>query len=113
MWWLFRNSLLLLLLVASHAQSEGIRQKNPFCVPVGKTTVVPHGRHAEEGTKESYTQGGFSKAIHQLTPSPVVPYRVEAPSPPDTHCLLSSIVQPFLLASFYYSSFCNKAPPLA
>jgi hypothetical protein len=108
---LLRNSILVLLLVASRAQSEGIRQQNPFCLPVGKATVVPHGRHAEEGTKESYTQGGFAKAIHQFAPSRVVPHRVEAPSPPDIHCLHIGIAEPFLRASFYYSSFCNKAPP--
>lgn len=114
MHWLVRNSALVLLLalLASRAESAGIRQTIPFRTPAGKATFIPDCRHAQEGTKESYTQGGYTKAIHQFASSPVVPYRVAVPSPPDTEPLYFGSLQSFLRSSFYYSSFCNKAPPL-
>jgi len=113
--WLIKDTslVLLLALLGSRADSTGIRQTIPLPFPSDKTSVVEDFGHAKEGTKESYTQGGFTKSIHQFAPSPLVPYRVVVPSCPNVFSFHFYSQQTFFCSSFYYSSLCNKAPPTA
>ena len=112
---LMKNTLLVLMmaLLGSRANSTSIRATIPLPFASDKTSVVQDFGHAKEGTKESFTQRGYTKAIHQLAPSPLVPYRVAVPSCPDVFSLLFDSQQTHFRSSFYYSSFCNKAPPTA
>jgi hypothetical protein len=112
---LIKNTSLVLLLAlfGSRADSTSIRQTIPLPLASDKTSVVQDFGHANEGTKESYTEAHYTKAIHQFAPSPVVPFRVEVPSCPDENVLHFSFQQAVFRSSFYYSSFCNKAPPIA
>jgi hypothetical protein len=104
---------LLLALFGSRADTASIRETIPLPLASDKTSVVQDFGRANEGTKESYTEAHYTKAIHQFAPSPVVPFRVELPSCPDEYVLHFSFQQTVFRSSFYYSSFCNKAPPIA
>lgn len=104
---------LLLALLGLRADATSMRETNPSPLASDKTSVVKKFGHAKEGTNESYTQGGYSKAIHQFAPSPLVPFRVSVPSHYDVFSLRSYLQQTSFRSSFYYSSFCNKAPPIA
>ena len=110
-----KNTLLVLLLalLGSRAGAASIRQTNPLPFASGKTRVVQDVGHAKEGTNESYTQGGYTKAIHQFAPSPLVPFRVSVPLCHDVFSPHFYSQQTLFPSSFYYSSFCNKAPPIA
>jgi len=110
-----KNTLLVLLLAlfVSRSDSASIRPTIPHPFASDKTSVVKDFGPGKEGTKASYTQGRYTKAIHQFAPSLLVPYRVLVPSCPD---VFSRHLYPQLIlfrSSFYYSSFCNKAPPAA
>lgn len=104
---------LLLALVGSRADATSIRETTPLPIASDRTSVVQNFGHAKEGTNESYTQGGYSKAIHQFAPSPLVPFLVSVPSRYDVFSLRFYLQQTSFRSSFYYSSFCNKAPPIA
>jgi hypothetical protein len=112
---LVKNTLLFLqlALLGSRADATSIRETIPLPIASDKTSVVQNFGHAKEGTNESYTQGGYSKAIHQFAPSPLVPFRVSVPSCYDVFSLHLYLQQTLFRSSFYYSSFCNKAPPIA
>lgn len=112
---LVKNTLLIVLLalLGSSASATRIRESNPLPLASDKTSVVQNFGHAKEGTNESYTQGGYSKAIHQFAPSPVVPFRVSVPTRFDVFSLHFYLQQTLFRSSFYYSSRCNKAPPIA
>jgi hypothetical protein len=104
---------LLLALFGSRADSTSLRQTTPLPIPSDNTRVVQDFGHAKEGTKESFSEGRYTKAIHQFTPSPVAPYRVEVPSCSAAYDLRPYPQQTSFRSSLYYSSFCNKAPPVA
>ena len=88
---LVKNTLLVLLLalLGSRADSTSIRETIPLPLASDKTSVIQDFGHAKEGTKESYTQGGYTKAIHQFAPSPVVPFRVSVPARHDVFLFIS------------------------
>lgn len=110
-----KNSLLALLLalLGSRANSASICETIPLPLAADRARAVQDFGHAKEGTKESYTQGVFTKAIHQFAPPPLVPFRVIVPTRRDVVTLDYYSLQAFCRSSFYYSSFCNKAPPTA
>jgi hypothetical protein len=112
---LLSNSLvgLLLALSVSRADSTVVRQTFPLPLASDKTSIAKDFRPSKEGTKESYTQGGFGKSIHQFAPSPIAPFRVSVLSNPDALSLHLLLQQTRFRSSFYYSLLCNKAPPTA
>ena len=110
-----KNALLVLLLAlfGTRADSTSIRPTIPCPLGSNRTSIAHDFGHAKEGTKASYTQGRHTKAIHQFAPSPLVPYRVLIPSCPGLFSLHFYPQLTLFRSSFYYSSFCNKAPPAA
>jgi hypothetical protein len=55
---------LLLAFSASDANAASICELNPLPPASGKRSVAQDFGHAKEDTKESYTQGGYTKSIH-------------------------------------------------
>jgi hypothetical protein len=110
-----KNTLLVLLLalLASRADSTSIRATIPLPLASDKTSVAQDFGHAKEGTKESFTEGRYTKAIHQIASSPFVTFRVLVPSSPDVFSLHFCSQKVLFRSAYYYSSFCNKAPPEA
>jgi len=112
---LVKNTLLVFLwaLLGLRADATSIRETTPLPLASDKTRIVQNVGHAKEGTEESYTQGGYSKAIHQFAPSPLVPFRVSVPSNYDVFSLHFYLQRDSFSSSYYYSTFCNKAPPIS
>jgi hypothetical protein len=103
----------LLGLAAPRAGSATLRETIPFWPAARKSGFVSDLGHAKEGTNGSYTQGTYTKAIQQSAPSSILSRPADIPSAPDASSLHFHSLQLFFYSSFYYSSFCNKAPPRA
>jgi hypothetical protein len=69
--------------------------------------------HSKNATGESYTQGRKTRPVKQITSSSVFPCGVESARRHSDFFLLFDLPSYLFGSSFYFSSLCNKAPPLA
>ena len=110
-----RNIALILLasLVVTGARAASICESVPLKWPPKQAEMSASFGHSKDATKESYTQGRQTWLVKQLSASPVYPCVVESAGC-DTEFFFLFDLRPHLFrSSFYFSSLCNKAPPVA
>jgi len=104
--------MLLASLVVTGARGTSICETVPLKWPPKQPVMSASFGHSKDATKESYTQGRQTWLVKQLSSSPVYPCVVESDGC-DTEFFLLFDLRPHLFgSSFYFSSLCNKAPPL-
>lgn len=113
--WQLRNISIVavLALFVTVAGATSFRQTDSLPTSSGQAHLLPDFGRSKEGTRESFRQGGHNREIHQLSPSPLVPYRVEIPGCTNRQSLLLRPQGHLSYHALFYSSLCNKAPPIA
>ena len=105
--------ILLALLVVTGAKAASISETVGLNRPPQQPEMSASFGHSKDATKESYTQGRQTWPVKQISSFPVYPCVVEFAGC-DTEFFLLFDLRPRLFgSSFYFSSLCNKAPPVA
>jgi len=105
--------ILLALLVVTGANAASICETVGLKWPPKHSEIGASFDHSKDATKESYTRGRRTWPAKQISFSPVYPCVAEFAGC-DTECFLLFDFRTCLFgSSFYFSSLCNKAPPVA
>jgi len=105
--------ILLASLVVTGARAASICETVPLKWPRKQPAMSANFGHSKDATKESYTQGRQTWLVKQLSTSPVYACVVESTGCETEFFLLFDLYPPLFDSSFYFSSLCNKAPPIA
>lgn len=106
-------AILLASLVVANAKPATVRETVGLNCPPKQSGMSASVGHSKEATKASFTQGRRTWPVKQISPFPMHPAVVEVAGCDNDFYLLLEIRPRLFDSSLYFSSLCNKAPPLA
>jgi len=107
------STVALVVLLSMKAGAASLSASVPSWPDRGKSAIVDGFKHTNEGTKASYTQGRNPKALLSSLLSLDVPVVGQVPALRPTEHLARTARSVRLYSTYFSSSFCNKAPPVA
>lgn len=105
--------ILLASLVVTGAKAASICETVGLKWPSAQPEMSASFGHSKDATREYYTQGRQTWPVKQISSFPVYPCVVEFAGFDTEFFLLSDLRPRPFGSSFYFSSLCNKAPPVA
>jgi hypothetical protein len=110
-----RNIALILLasLVVTGARAASICETVRLKWPPKQAEMSASFGHSKDATKESYAQGHQTWLVKQFSSSSAYPCVVESAGRNTQFFLLFGLPSHLFGSTFYFSSLCNKAPPVA
>ena len=105
--------LLLAFFVVASAKPASVCETVGLNCPPEQSEMSASSGHSNDATKVSYTQGRQTWPVKQISSFPAYPCVVEFAGCDTDFSLLLDIRPHLFGSSLYFSTLCNKAPPVA